>query len=293
MSTGIIGTGVMGKPMAENILKANYPLSVFARHPEKVQDLIASGATLAHSPAELASRSEVVVLCLPADPEVEDVVLGPEGILTGAQSGCLIVDTTSGTPRSAQRIATEAANKGVGYLEAPVSGGVKGAREGTLTLMVGGNSEALSRARGTLETIGRNIFHVGPVGTGRTLKAVNQVMAGLNAAVMCESLALAERAGISPETFLEVLGKSAADSYQLRSKLPQFIIPGRFDGGFRINLMLKDLDIALEMARHLEAPAFLASLGAQLYRAAAGSGYSEKDTSSMVRFIGDLGGIDV
>jgi 3-hydroxyisobutyrate dehydrogenase-like beta-hydroxyacid dehydrogenase len=292
MKVGFIGTGAMGKPMAHNIIKAGHSLAVFARNPEKIAELLHAGASPANCPAEVASRSEAVFLSLPADREVDEVVSGERGVLEAASAGTILIDTTTGTPSAARRVAEQAAKKQVFYLDVPVSGGVKGAREGTLTLMIGGERAAVQKVRSLLQSIGQNIYEVGPVGAGRTLKAINQIIAGLNAAVVCESLVLARSAGISPETLLEILGKSAANSYQLQTKLAQFIIPGKFEGGFRINLMLKDLDIAMEMARQLRIPAFLASQGAELYRAAAAGGYSDKDTSGMVLFLSSLAGMN-
>lgn len=290
MRVGFIGTGVMGKPMAANVLDAGHPLTIFARHPEKIADLIAAGATLAGSPADLASQSECIVLSLPTDADVEEVMLGSVGVLAATQANSVIVDTTTGAPEFASRIAAAANERAASYLDAPVSGGAKGAREGTLTLMIGGESAAVDRVRGVLDALGKKVHLVGAIGAGRTLKALNQMMAGLNAAVLCESLVLAREAGVSPETFLSVLGTSAGSSYQLQTKLPQFIIPGTFDGGFRISLMLKDLDIALEMARALHTPALLAALGTELYRAAGAAGYGEKDTSSLFAFFSAFSG---
>lgn len=291
MKVGIIGTGIMGKPMAHNILKNGHELAVYARHPEKVKDLEAAGATFAGSPGEVGEVSECVLLSLPFDPEVEQIVLGENGVLSGAAGGTVIIDTTTGTPRSSRHIAAIAAEKGVYYLDAPVSGGVKGAENGTLTIMLGGEETAIEKVRPVFEAISKTCYVIGPVGAGRTLKALNQIMAGLNALVLSETVVLGKKAGISPETFLEVLGKSAADSYQLKTKLPQFIIPGKFDGGFRMELLIKDLDIAQEMAKELKAPAILTGLASQLYRAAASSGYAQKDMSSMSNFLGSFVGV--
>ncbi|MPY90026.1 MAG: NAD-binding protein [Luteitalea sp.] len=285
MNIGFIGTGVMGKPMARNVIETGNPVTIFARHPEKIADLSAAGAEVADSPAELASRSECIFLSLPTDSDVEAVVLGDDGILQAARPNTVVVDTTTGAPRFASRIASALTEHDIFYLDAPVSGGVKGAREGTLTLMLGGESAVVDRVRSVLDAVAANVYLVGPVGAGRTLKALNQMMAGLNAAVLCESLVLAKRAGVSPETFLSVLGKSAGNSYQLQTKLPQFIIPKKFDGGFRISLMLKDLDIVLEMARELQTPTLLTALGTQLYRAAGAAGYRDKDTSALFGFL--------
>lgn len=285
MNIGCIGTGVMGKPMARNLLGTGSRVAIFARHPEKVSDLGDAGAEITRSLAALASTSDCIFLSLPSDREVEEVLLGQDGILQAARPQTVIVDTTTGSPQAASRMAAAAARCGMSYLDAPVSGGVKGAREGTLTIMLGGDSSVVDRIRPILHAVGRNVYLVGPVGAGRTLKALNQMMAGLNAAVVCESLVLARKAGISDETFLSVLGTSSANSYQLQTKLPQFIIPGTFKGGFRIDLMLKDLDIALELARELQTPTMLAAVATQMYRAAGAAGYGDKDTSSLVGFL--------
>ena len=292
MNVGIIGTGVMGKPMARNILKAGHALTVYARHPEKVKDLEAEGATLVGSPEAVGVESECVLLSLPFDPEVEKTVLGEDGVLSGATAGTVIVDTTTGTPQSSRRVAASVAEKDVYYLDAPVSGGVKGAENGTLTIMLGGEDKAVDKARSVLDAISNTVYVIGSVGAGRTLKALNQIIAGLNSLILSETVVLGKKAGISPEVFLEVLGKCSADSYQLQTKLPQFIIPGDFDGGFRMELLIKDLDIAHDMAKELNAPAMLTGLATQLYRGAASAGYAKKDMSSMTNFLGAFVGVE-
>jgi len=292
MKVGLIGTGAMGRPMADNILKAGYSLVIYARHPDKVKDLEAKGAKIVTSPAEVARESEIIVLSLPFDPEVEEVVLGKRGILEGALPGKMILDTTTGTPKGAVKMASMTRPKGLEYLDAPISGGVKGAVEGKLTFIVGGEEKAVSMARPLMEKLGTNAYRVGPVGTGRAVKALNQIISALNTLTLCEAVVLGKKIGVSPEIFFEVLSKCAANSYHLQTKLPQFIIPGKFDSGHRIEMMIKDLEIAQQMAKELKTPLILTNLGTEMYRAGAGAGYATKDISAMVNFLGSFVGLD-
>jgi 2-hydroxymethylglutarate dehydrogenase len=292
MDVGIIGTGTMGKPMAHHILRAGHTLFVYARRAEKVKDLELAGARIVASPAEVGAKSEGVILSLPFDPEVDEVVLGEKGILAGAFPGTLILDTTTGSPRAAVQVAAATRVKGVEYVDAPISGGFKGAVEGKLTFIVGGDPEAVKKATSLMKIIGQNIFPVGPVGSGRAVKALNQIISALNTLTLCETVVLGKKLGISPETLFEVLSKCAANSYHLQTKLPQFIIPGTFDGGHRIEMMIKDLEIALQVAKELNTSMMLTGLSAQMYRAGASAGYARKDISAMVNFLGSFVGLD-
>jgi 3-hydroxyisobutyrate dehydrogenase-like beta-hydroxyacid dehydrogenase len=240
----------------------------------------------------VGAASDCVVLSLPFDPEVEEVILGERGILKRASPGTVIVDTTTGTPAAAVRMAAAATQKRVDYLDAPISGGVKGAIEGKLTFLVGGEEAAMKKALPLMEQLGSNIFHIGPAGAGRALKALNQIIAALNNLTLCETLVLGRKLGISPEKFFEALSKCAANSYHLQTKLPQFIIPGKFDGGHRIEMMVKDLEIALQVAKELNTSMMLTGLGAQMYRAGASAGYARQDISAMVNFLGSFVGLD-
>jgi 3-hydroxyisobutyrate dehydrogenase-like beta-hydroxyacid dehydrogenase len=292
MKIGFIGTGQMGKPMAHNLLKAKYSLNVYARRPETVSDLKSAGASFLASPAAVAGDCEILILCLPTDVEVDAVIGGEAGILAGASPGLLILDATTGTPAAAQRVAQVLKSKGIEYLDAPISGGVKGAVDAKLTFMVGGEDKAIDRAVPLMEVMGTTIFRVGPVGTGRMVKALNQIITGMNVLILCESVVLAKKAGIAPERVFEILSKCSANSFHLQNKLPQFIIPGKFDGGFRIDLMIKDLEIALQAAKEMRNPMILTGMSTQVYRAASASGYGSKDISAMANFLGSFVGID-
>lgn len=285
MKIGFIGTGVMGKPMARNILKAGYPLVVYARNKGKVKDLIDEGASFVGSPVAVAGECDVIVLSLPFDPEVKEIITGEEGLLSGACAGNLIIDTTTATPQNAIDMAAACSLKGVEYLDAPVSGGVQGAINGQLTFIVGGKEKAIEKATPVLKTMGKSIFRVGEAGTGMTLKALNQLISAMNTLTICETLVLGKKLGVTAEKFYEVLSHCAADSYHLQSKLPNFIIPEKYDAGHRIEMMIKDLDIALQMARDRDVPMQLSSLGTQMYREGSASGYAKKDISSMVKYL--------
>ncbi len=292
MKAGIIGIGTMGKPMAENILKAGHALFVFARNREKARALETAGARVVASPAEVAAASDLIVLSLPFDPEVEEVLLGSRGIVEGAKPGLLILDTTTGSTKAAVQVAERLRPRGIAYLDAPVSGGVRGAVEGKLTFLVGGEGADIDRATPFMRCIGLHIHHLGPVGAGRGLKALVQIIAALNTLTLCEAVVLGKRLGIEPAKFHEALSDTAANSYHLQTKLPQFIIPGAFEGGHRIEMMVKDLEIGLQIGREMNHSLLLSGFAAQLYRAAAAVGYAKKDISAMANFFGSFVGID-
>ncbi len=292
MRIGIIGIGTMGNPMAMNILKAGHTLFVFARSREKAQGLKAAGAKVLASPAEVAESSEAVVLSLPFDPEVEEVLLGPRGIAEGAKPGLLILDTTTGSIKGAVQVDKQLEPRGISYLDAPVSGGVKGAIEATMTFLVGGKRPHVEGATPLMKCLGGHIHHLGPVGSGRGLKAIVQIIAAMNTLTLCEAVVLGKRLGIEPARLYEALRDTAADSYHLQSKLPQFIIPGNFDNGHRIEMMVKDLEIGLEIGRELNNAMPLSAFATQLYRAASTAGFAKKDISAMANFFGGFAGID-
>ena len=292
MKIGFIGTGQMGKPMAHNLLKAQHSLNIYARNPERVSDLKDAGASLVASPAAAAGASEFLVLCLPTDAEVDAVIGGEAGILAGAPAGVLVLDATTGTPAAAQRVSRTLKTRRIEYLDAPISGGVKGAVEAKLTFMVGGEDRTIDRALPLMEAMGTTIFRVGPVGTGRMVKALNQIITGMNVLILCESVVLAQKAGVAPQRVFEILSKCSANSFHLQNKLPQFIIPGKFDGGFRIDLMIKDLEIALQAAKEMGTPLMLTGMATQVYRAASASGFGSRDISAMANFLGSFVGID-
>jgi 2-hydroxy-3-oxopropionate reductase len=248
---GFIGLGVMGAPMARNLLGAGHDVVAFTRTRAKVDDLVAEApdhATAAGSPREIAEQADVVVLMLPDSPQVQDVLDGDDGVLAGARSGSLVVDMSTISPVVTRELAERCAEQGVGWVDAPVSGGDVGAREATLSIMAGGSEEDFARARPLFEALGKTIVHVGPVGSGQVVKACNQVVVALTLQAVAEALVLGSRCGVAPETVVEVLAGGLAGSRVLDVRGPNMLAHD-FTPGFALDLHHKDLGIALATAR--------------------------------------------
>jgi 3-hydroxyisobutyrate dehydrogenase len=243
---GFIGLGVMGKPMAINLLRAGYPLTVWNRTKSKMDELIAMGAYGASSPKEVAERSDVVITMVTDSPDVEDVILGPNGVIHGARPGLIVIDMSTISPKVTRRIADELSKKGVKMLDAPVSGGERGAREATLSIMVGGPREAFEECLPILETLGKKITYMGPTGMGQTAKLCNQVICALNIQAVCEGLMLGAKAGLDLRRLLEAVSAGAASSWMLINLGPK-MIERDFKPGFKIRHQQKDLRLALEL----------------------------------------------
>lgn len=281
---GYIGLGLMGKPMAHNILKAGFPLVVHNRSRAAVQELVAEGAQEAFSPAEVAERVEVVFTNLPDTPNVEQVALGPQGLIEAARPGLIYVDNSTILPAAARNIARRLGEKGALCLDAPVSGGDIGARQGTLSIMVGGPAEALQRVRPVLEAIGKTIVHVGDNGAGQIAKAANQIMVAAQMVAMGELLIFAKKAGADPQKVVEAIRGGAAQCWTLDVKPPR-LFAGERRPGFKAALQAKDLHIILESARQYGVPLPSAALHAQLFQAMVQMGLGELDNSAVIAVI--------
>jgi len=218
---GFIGLGVMGKPMAMNILKAGYPLTVWNRTRSKMDDLLAAGASGAESPKEVAEKSEVVITIVTDSPDVEEVILGPQGVIHGAHPGLVVIDMSTISPTVARKVAEELGKKGVKMLDAPVSGGDVGAKQGTLSIMVGGPEETFKECLPILEVMGKQITYMGPNGMGQTTKLCNQVICALNIQAVCEGLMLGAKAGLNLKKLLDVVTAGAAGSWMLSNLGPK------------------------------------------------------------------------
>ena len=253
MRVGVIGLGIMGAPMARNLLRAGHEVVVGGRSRGRIEPLIALGAHEAPSPAAVARGVEAVVTSLPDGPDVEQVVAGPEGVLAGASAGLLVLDTSTIAPDVARALAERTAASGVDFLDAPVSGGQQGAIDGTLSIMVGGAADAVTRARPVLDAIGRKVTHMGGPGQGQMTKLVNQVVGVTTLAAVAEGLLLAARAGLDPTAVIEAVGSGAAASWQLSNLGPR-MQKGDFAPGFMVRLQQKDLRLALAAASSLDVP---------------------------------------
>ncbi len=283
MKTGFIGLGIMGKPMAKNLLKAGYHLVVFNRGQEPVKELVEAGAAAASSPREVAAQCGVIVTMLPNSPHVKEVVLGPSGILEGARSGTVIVDMSSIAPLAAQEVAARAAEKGVEMLDAPVSGGEPKAIDGTLSIMVGGKKEVFDRCFEMLGKMGASVVHCGGIGAGNTTKLANQIIVALNLAAMSEALVLGAKAGVNPETIYQAIRGGLAGSTVLETKAPM-VLNGNFKPGFRIELHIKDLANAIETGHEVGVPLPLTSQVMEIMQALKVDGKAGNDHGGIIQF---------
>lgn len=297
MQIGFIGIGVMGRPMALNLLKAGHHVTIFARHPEKaeVQEVLQAGAKQAPSPRAVAMASDMVITMLPNSPEVEDVVTGEQGILAGARKGLIIVDMSTIAPATSRKLGEIAAAKGVHLLDAPVSGGSQGAVNGTLTIMVGGEREVFEQARPALEAMGKqeNIFYVGPQGAGEIVKLVNNMLVGAIAASIAESFVLGVKAGADVETMAKIIGVSAGANWQLSAQFPLRAFNGSFQPGFMTDLLHKDLGLALDLAAENQVTLPVTALSRQLYEMVRASGYGRDDYTSLLKVLEQMAGVKV
>lgn len=293
VKVGFIGTGQMGRPMAERLLAAGFALTVHDRRPEAARPLLAQGARWAETPTGAAAGAERVITMLPSSAEVEAVVLGPDGILEQIAPGAIVLDMSSADPASTRRLAERVAERGGIMLDAPVSGGVKGAREGRLTIMVGGPLEAFEACRPLLAAMGAKLFHVGGPGTGHAMKAVNNACSAAGLLITAEAVAVAVKAGVHPARAVEILQAGTGRSHASDYKFPEFVLTGRFDAGFALGLLAKDLDCYTRLAREVGVPSLVGGTVAELYRLAVSLGMAAEDHTAIVRLIEGWAGIEL
>jgi 3-hydroxyisobutyrate dehydrogenase-like beta-hydroxyacid dehydrogenase len=286
MRVGVVGLGIMGAPMARNLLRAGHALVVNTRTRARAESVLAAGATWADDAASVARASEVVVTCLPDGPDVEQVVAG---LLEGAHAGLVIVDMSTIAPAVARALAVRCADAGVAFLDAPVSGGDKGAIAGTLSIMVGGDAAALERARPVLAAMGKTITHMGAAGQGQMTKLVNQVVGACTLAAVAEGVSLAARAGLDPDAVVAAVGSGAASSWMLQNLAPR-MQRHDFAPGFMVRLQQKDLRLALAAAGDVGAPLLITSLVHQLFAAVEARGGRDLGTQALVTALEALAG---
>lgn len=290
LTIGYIGLGLMGKSIARNICKAGFPIIVHNRSRSAVDELVAEGARAAFSPAEVAAQVDVVFTNLPDSPDVETVVLGPNGILSGAHTGLIYVDNSTIKPATTRHIAEVLAGKGVECLDAPVSGGDVGARNATLAIMVGGPVAALERVRPVFQAMGKTITHVGEAGAGQIAKAANQIMVAAQMVALGELLIFAQKAGADPQKVVEAIKGGAAQCWTLDVKPPR-LFNGIRTPGFKAYMQAKDLNIVLETARQYGVPLPSATIHTQLFNAMLEMGLADLDNSAVIGVIEKLAGI--
>ena len=284
---GFIGLGIMGKPMARNLLKAGYPLVVHNRSRASVDELSKEGAQPAARSQEVASRSELVITMLPDSPDVELVYAGENGVFAGTKPGTLLIDMSSISPVVTRKLAAEAEIRGVDMLDAPVSGGEAGAIGATLSIMIGGKASAVERAMPIFQVLGKNIVHVGDAGAGQVTKAANQMVVGTTIAIVSEALVLAAKAGVDPAKVRQALLGGFAQSKILDAH-GQKMLERNFKPGFRVRLHEKDMKIALATGLEYGVPLMVSSTVAQMMTAMRSMGNGELDHSGLVRLVEEL-----
>ena len=288
---GFIGVGNMGAPMARRLVEAGYRVTAFDLRAESLEKAAAFGAVRAASVAEAASGADAVITMLPDSPAVEAVVSGDNGLASRLDAKQTFIDMGTSLPGSTRAIARRLAEKGVAMLDAPVSGGRKGADGGTLAVMAGGDAALFKRWRPLFEVLGSNVFHMGGIGSGHTMKALNNFLSATTMVATSEAVVLAKKAGIAAHTVIDVLNSGSGRSYSSEYKFPSFVLTEAFNSGFSIGQYAKDLDILMQVARDQGTPAFLGSAVQQVFRLATTQGWRDRDHTAMARYLEESSGL--
>ncbi|UCH63407.1 MAG: 2-hydroxy-3-oxopropionate reductase [Fidelibacterota bacterium] len=289
---GFIGLGVMGRPMARNLIKAGYSMVVHDINREAVDELADEGAAPVSSAREVAEKSDVIITMLPDSPDVEAVVLGPEGVIEGVRSGQLFIDMSTIAPATALKVYQALQGKGVDALDAPVSGGDVGAKAGTLSIMVGGTDKAFKRAKSLFEVMGKNIVLIGEAGAGQVTKACNQVVVAITIQAVAEAMTLARKTGVDPAKVRDALLGGFAQS-RILDLHGQRILDRNFEPGFRVRLHRKDLAIALQTGHEQSLPLPATAQAADMMDALLDQGKGDLDHSALALLVEELGGVEV
>ncbi|KAA0273214.1 MAG: 2-hydroxy-3-oxopropionate reductase [Chloroflexi bacterium] len=292
LRVGYIGLGLMGKSIARNIMKAGYPIFVHNRSRAAVDELAAEGAVPATSPKEVAEQVDIVFTNLPDSPDVEKVALGENGIIAGAHHGLIFVDNSTIKPATARMIAEKLKEKGILALDAPVSGGDIGAKNATLTVMVGGDAEALEKVMPVFQAMGKTVTHVGEAGAGQVAKAANQIMVAAQMVAMGELLVFSKKAGVDPRKVVDAIKGGAAQCWTLDVKPPR-LFDGNRNPGFKAHMQLKDLRIVLDTATEYDIPVSSAEEHTKLFEQMISLGMGELDNSAVVGVVEKLAGVEI
>jgi 3-hydroxyisobutyrate dehydrogenase len=279
---GFIGLGIMGQPMCVNLLKAGYSITAYNRTDSKLETVVKQGAKRADTPAQVAKESDIIITIVTDSEDVEQVILGQDGIIHAAKAGSVVIDMSTISPSVTQDIAKQLSKKDIDMLDAPVSGGDVGARAGTLAIMVGGKKEVLERCMPVLEVMGKTVTHVGTHGMGQTVKLCNQILVSVTNMAVCEALLLAKKSGVDPDTMIKATENGAAGSWQLSNLGPK-MAERDFAPGFMIDLQQKDLRLALERVRELSLASPALALVNQLFSSCQAHGEGREGTQALIK----------
>lgn len=293
MQVGFIGLGRMGFPMARNLIRAGHSVVAYNRSQGPVDRLVALGARPASTPAAVAGAVDVLVSCVLTPEQVEQIYLGPGGAIEGARAGQVFIDTSTIYPMTSRKIGEALGAKGVAFIDAPISGGPQGAENGTLSVMVGGDTAALEKVRPILEVFGKNIFHMGPVGAGCATKICNQILTGTAHVLVAETMVLGTKLGLDPQKLFEVLHLSSGQCRALDRAVPEAILPRNFDAVYTVNGMIKDLECAIRTAKENGVRLLLPTLAQQIYVEARGLGHSDQHLAAVIMPMEKIAGVEV
>lgn len=289
---GFIGLGIMGRGMTRNLLKAGFEVYVWNRTGTRMEELAKDGAKPTSSPADLAAKCDLIITCVSDTPDVEQVILGDNGVIHGAKSGAIVIDMSTISPKATREIAAKLAEKEVMMLDAPISGGSEGAAKGTLSIMVGGDAQAFERAMPAFEAMGKTITHMGGTGSGQMTKLVNQALVVVNMLAAGEALLLAQAGGLDLEKAVQAIGGGAAGSWMWNNRGPQ-VIARDWRPGFTIDLQQKDLRLVLESAQELGVPMLATSMVSTLYRTLQAQGLGSEGNHALVKALEHLAGFEI
>ena len=289
---GFVGLGIMGAPMARNLIKAGFHVTVYNRTRSRTEGLVSAGAKRADSPAEAATEADVVITIVSDTPDVEEVILGEQGVIEGIRPDAVVIDMSTISPQATRRIAERLREKKVHMLDAPVSGGEQGAIDGTLSIMVGGEAQIFERCLPVFNAMGRSVTHVGPTGMGQTAKLMNQILVTGTLNAVVEALVFAQKSGVDLEKALGAVTGGAAGSWQLANLAPR-ITRRDFRPGFMIDLMQKDLGLVLEAASTMRAPLPTTSLVHQMFYALQARGEGKSGTQALVKYLESAANVEV
>ena len=293
MRIGFIGLGRMGFPMAHNLTKAGHTVVAHNRSRGPVEQLAALGAIPASTPAEAARSVEILVTCVLTPEQDEYIYLGPEGALESASAGQVFIDTSTVYPMTSRKIGEAVGKRGVYFIDAPISGGPRGAETGTLSVMVGADPVALEKARPVLEVFGKNIFHMGPTGAGCSTKICNQILTGAGHVLVAEAMVLGTKLGIDPQKLFEVLTVSSGQSRALDRSVPEAILPRNFNAVYTVEGMIKDLECAIRTARESGVRLLLPTVAQQIYQEARGLGHGNQHLAAVILPMEAIAGVEV
>lgn len=283
----------MGRPMSINLLKAGFKLTVYDVRPEAVKDLVQHAAVAADTPAEVAKNSDVVITSLPTPEALEEVILGTNGIAAVAKEDLIVIVTDTVSPEIIRKLAAAVEMRKIELIDAPVSGGTSGAEKATLTIMVGGKKKTFENCREVLRTIGKEIVYVGGVGCGSVVKLINNLFSLSSVAALCEGIVLGVKGGVDVQTLRNVIMTSSGRSYALEYKLPNIIAKGKFEGGFAIDLALKDLNFVVNLGKGYQMPMTVAEETRRIYEEAKAKGLGRKDHTAIITLLEELAGVKI